>query len=184
MKPARTIAAATLAALLSACAAAPSGGGYVADPASLPAVEPEQAHAVARTLDSLHAAAARADGPGYFAHFAPDAVFVGTDVSERWTLPEFRAYADPIFAQGRGWTYTARTRTVTLAPLACRCVAWFDEVLDSESYGTSRGTGVLVRGPGGWKVAQYALTFPIPNELAKEFTARIREHEAKAAPAP
>ena len=141
----------------------------------------------AATLDALHAAASRADGEAYFRLFTPDAVFLGTDVSERWTLPQFRAYAAPVFAQGRGWTYRPRSRTVTLAPGECRCIAWFDEVLDSESYGTSRGTGVLVRGEGGWKVAQYALTFPIPNDLAKEMTARIRTHEAAqraASPAP
>ena len=137
--------------------------------------------AAAATLDALHAAAARADGEAYFALFAPDAVFIGTDVSERWSLPAFRAYAQPIFSQGRGWTYTPRTRTVTIAPVACRCVAWFDEVLDSQSYGTSRGTGVLLRGPGGWKVAQYALAFPIPNDLAKEFTDRIKAQEAAQA---
>src|SRR3712207_6580668 len=126
--------------------------------ASLPVAD-ERASAAA-TLDALHAAAARADGEAYFALFTPDAVFIGTDVTERWSLPAFKAYAQPVFGQGRGWTYTPRTRTVTLAPVACRCVAWFDEVLDGASYGTSRGTGVLLRGPGGWKVAQYALTFP------------------------
>ena len=147
--------------------------------ATVPAADEEGA--AAATLDALHAAAARADGEAYFALFTPDAVFIGTDVSERWSLPAFRAYAQPIFSQGRGWTYTPRTRTITLAPVACRCVAWFDEVLDSQSYGTSRGTGVLLRGPGGWQVAQYALTFPIPNDLAKEFTERIKAHEAAQA---
>jgi hypothetical protein len=139
----------------------------------------------AATLDALHGAASRADGEAYFRLFTPDAVFIGTDVSERWTLPQFRVYAAPVFAQGKGWTYRPRSRAVTMAPVECRCIAWFDEVLDSESYGTSRGTGVLVRGEGGWRVAQYALTFPIPNDLAKDVTARIRAHEAaqRAAPA-
>jgi hypothetical protein len=136
----------------------------------------------AATLDALHAAAARADGETYFRLFTHDAVFIGTDVSERWTLDQFRAYAGPIFARGRGWTYTPRTRSVTIAPIACRCVAWFDEVLDSESYGTSRGTGVLVRGPDGWRVAQYALTFPIPNDLARDMTAEIKAYEAAKRP--
>ena len=138
--------------------------------------------AAAATLDALHAAAARADGEAYFALYTPDAVFIGTDVTERWSLPAFRAYAQPIFSQGRGWTYTPRTRTITLAPVPCRCVAWFDEVLDSASYGTSRGTGVLIRDGRHWRVAQYALTFPIPNDLAKEMTGRIKAHEAQKAP--
>ena len=131
--------------------------------------------AAAATLDAVHKAASEADGPTYFDLFTPDAVYIGTDVTERWTLAEFRAFAEPYFARGRGWTYTPRSRSLTLAPLDCRCVVWFDEALDSESYGTSRGTGVLVRGEDGrWRVALYALTFPVPNALARDMTARIR----------
>ena len=139
------------------------------------AADTPEEEAAAVTLDALHAAAAAADDAGYFDLFAPDAVYIGTDVTERWTIDQFRAYAEPYFARGRGWTYTPRSRALTLAPLDCRCVVWFDEALDSQSYGTSRGTGVLVRGDDGrWRVALYALTFPIPNALARDMTARIR----------
>ena len=96
-------------------------------------------------------------------------------MTEHWSIAEFRAYAEPYFNRGRGWTYTPRSRSLTLAPLDCRCVVWFDEALDSQSYGTSRGTGVLVRGEDGkWRIALYALTFPIPNALARDMTARFR----------
>ena len=140
------------------------------------AVTPEED--IAAVLDKLHLAAAKADGPAYFALYTPDAVFLGTDVTERWTIPAFRAYAQPYFDKGQGWTYAARERQVTLAPVDCRCVAWFDEVLDSQSYGTARGTGTLVRTADGWKVTQYALTFPIPNDVADEVVAKIRAYEA------
>ena len=131
--------------------------------------------AAAATLDALHEAASKADGATYFDLFTPDATYIGTDVSEHWSIAEFRAYAEPDYARGRLWTYTRRSGSLTLAPLDCRCVVWFDEALDSQSYGTSRGTGVLVRGDDGrWRVALYALTFPIPNALAREMTARIR----------
>jgi hypothetical protein len=132
---------------------------------------------ITQLLDAFHAAAARADGPTYFGLFAPGGVFIGTDAAERWTVAQFRAYAQPHFSRGKGWTYTPRSRTVVLGPDGR--TAWFDELLDSASYGTSRGTGVLVRRPEGWRIAQYALTFPIPNDIAKDLTARIREHEAK-----
>jgi hypothetical protein len=56
--------------------------------------------------------------------------------------------------------------------------AWFDEILDSSSYGTSRGTGVLIRTNEGWKISQYHLTFPIPNELARHVTDEIKAFEA------
>ena len=131
--------------------------------------------AAARVLDALHREAAEADGAAYFDLFAPDAVYIGTDVAERWSIAEFRGYAEPYFNRGQGWTYTPRSRSLTLAPLECRCVVWFDEALDSASYGTSRGTGVVVRGADGrWRIALYALTFPIPNALARDMTARIR----------
>jgi len=131
-------------------------------------------------LDALHRAASEADGKTYFDLFTKDAIYIGTDASERWTIAQFRAYAEPYFAQGKGWTYTVRERHFGYADIACKCVVWFDELLDSESYGTSRGTGVLVLQNNEWKIAQYALTFPIPNDLAKEVTSEIKAFEAKA----
>jgi hypothetical protein len=144
------------------------------------AATPEQD--IAAVLDALHAAAAKADGPAYFALYTPDAIYIGTDAAERWTLAEFEGYAMPYFAKGQGWTYTPRERHITIAPIACRCVAWFDELLDSASYGTSRGTGTLVLTPQGWRVSQYALTFPIPNDLAKDMTTTIKAFEAAPKP--
>ena len=139
------------------------------------AADTPEEEAAAEVLDALHQAASKADGATYFDLFTPDATYIGTDVTEHWSIAEFRAYAEPYFARGRGWTYVPRSRSLTLAPLDCRCVVWFDEALDSQSYGTSRGTGVLVRGDDGkWRVALYALTFPIPNALAREMTGRIR----------
>ncbi|MBI1405118.1 MAG: DUF4440 domain-containing protein [Caulobacter sp.] len=136
--------------------------------------------AINATLDAVHDAAAKHDGPRYFALYADDAIYIGTDAAERWTLAEFKAFAEPYFAQGKGWVYHPRERHVVVADIPCRCVAWFDELLDSESYGTSRGTGVLVLRDGQWKVAQYALTFPIPNDLAHGFTDQIKAFEAKS----
>ena len=76
---------------------------------------------IGQALDRLHEAAARSDGAAYFALFAPQAVFIGTDATERWPLADFRAYAEPYFASGKGWVYHPRTRTVTLTTLPCVC---------------------------------------------------------------
>jgi hypothetical protein len=133
---------------------------------------------IEQVLDALHAAAAGADGQTYFSLFTPEAVFIGTDVRERWSFPEFRARSEPIFASGRGWIYARRHRNITVAPARCGGVAWFDEVLDSSAYGTSRGTGVLLRTDQGWKVAQYALAHPIPNDVGDEVLSRIKAFEA------
>ena len=129
------------------------------------------------TLDAFHLAASKADGSAYFGLFAPEGIFIGTDAGERWTVDEFRKYAEPHFKNGKGWTYTSKIRHVDFSPAGD--VAWFDEILDSQSYGTSRGTGVLRKINGAWKISQYHLTFPMPNSLAKKFTTEIRASDAK-----
>ena len=135
--------------------------------------------AIDSTLNRLHISASKADAKTYFNLFTSDAIYIGTDAGERWTIAQFRDFAMPYFSKGQGWTYTPRSRHITLANDACRCVAWFDELLDSRSYGTSRGTGVLIKRDGVWKIAQYALTFPIPNDIAKELTTAIKAFESK-----
>lgn len=123
-------------------------------------------------LDDFHLAAAEADAPRYFGHFAPDGVFLGTDATERWTVPEFRKYADPYFSKGAGWKYTPSDRHVVFS--ANGRLAWFDERLSNPSYGKLRGSGVLRRTASGWKILQYNLTFLIPNDKAREVVDLIR----------
>lgn len=132
--------------------------------------------AVRAVLDDFHAAAAAADGARYFAHFAPDGVFVGTDATERWTVEEFRAYAEPHFSEGRGWTYRPVERHVRVAPAGD--VAWFDERLLNDAYGETRGSGVLRRIGGTWRIEQYVLSFAIPNETARDVVDLVRGHDA------
>lgn len=131
----------------------------------------------AAVVDRMHQAASRADGPEYFAQFASDARFIGTDASEHWSLAEFRAYAEPYFARGQGWTYTPRERNLTIAPIDCRCIAWFDETLDNASYGQVRGSGVLRLTGEGWKIEQYVLSFAVPNDRADAVVAAIKGAE-------
>jgi hypothetical protein len=137
------------------------------------APDPTEAE-IAVVLDRLNAASTAADGPAYFALFTPDARFIGTDATERWSLPEFRAYAGPHFARGRGWTYIPSARVITIAPIECRCIAWFDEELVNASYGQTRGSGVLRLTDDGWKIEQYVLSFAIPNDRADEVVAVVR----------
>jgi ketosteroid isomerase-like protein len=132
-------------------------------------------------LDQLHIAASSADGSAYFSLYTPEAVFIGTDAAERWTKQEFQAYAAPYFSQGKGWTYTPRpgSRHVTIVPETDGRVAFFEELLDSEKYGTCRGTGVVRNVRGEWKVCQYHLTFPVPNDMAGRVTGEIKALESK-----
>ena len=128
---------------------------------------------VARVLDDLHDAASKAQGDRYFALFAPDAVFLGTDAAERWTLDQFKAYTLPLFSQGHGWSYTPVQRHTAVSPDGW---AWFDELLQNQKYGTCRGSGLLRQSPAGsWLIVQYDLSVPIPNDLLPHISDEIRE---------
>ena len=129
--------------------------------------------AVDRALDALHTAASNADEKGYFALFAPEAVFLGTDATERWNIQEFRAYVHPYFSRGEGWTYEVEKRNIDFTPDGA--VAWFDELLQNERYGECRGTGLLRRVDGVWRIVQYNLTIPVPNGVARDVVERIRK---------
>jgi len=129
---------------------------------------------VVAVLDAWHAAAASADEAKYFSYFTPDAVFLGTDGTERWTRDEFRKWAHPYFARGKAWSFRSTARWISFSP--DRSVAWFDEALDTPNLGPCGGSGVLVATPSGWKIAQYNLSIPIPNGLSDEFKKRIEEY--------
>ena len=127
--------------------------------------------AIAAALDDFNDAAAQADEARYFAHFAPDAIFIGTDATERWDLAAFRAFAHPHFAKGKAWTFRATTRHVVVEGDR----AWFDEVLDTVGLGPARGSGVLRRASSGWLLSQYVLSITIPNEKMKEVKALLEK---------
>lgn len=138
---------------------------------------PRLPQAVAATLDAWHSAAAAAQEEKYFSFFTPDAVFLGTDATERWTLEEFRQFAHPYFARGKAWSFRAVRRNVSISP--DEKLAWFDEALDTPNLGPARGSGVLLLEKGVWKIAQYNLSVPIPNALMDEVKRRIEEDAKK-----
>jgi hypothetical protein len=119
-------------------------------------------HSVEQTLDAFHRAASIAESATYFGLFASNGYFIGTDVTERWTVDAFRQYAMPYFSKGQGWTYRPVSRHVTYAPDGK--VAWFDEILDNDRFGVTRSSGVVVQENQNWKIAQFHLTVPIPND--------------------
>lgn len=138
-----------------------------------PAGDPTRA-AIDAVLDDWHAAAAASDEGRYFGHFAEGGVFLGTDATERWDVEAFRAYAHAPFEAGRGWVMRSVRRDVVVRG----DTAWFDEDLDTRNLGPSRGSGVLVREGGAWRIAQYNLTITVPNERFADVRALL------ASPAP
>lgn len=130
-----------------------------------------EAKIIEETLDAWHRAAAEADFDGYFGLMTDDAVFIGTDATENWQLAEFKDYAKPHFEKGRAWNFSAVERNV----YATGQFAWFDELLDTQMK-LCRGSGVLKKMDGSWKIAHYVLSIAVPNEHVGEL---IKIKEAK-----
>ena len=133
--------------------------------------------AIHEFLNRWHKAASKADAQIYLGSLDKDAIFLGTDSKERWSKDEFSRFTKKYFDQGKGWTYTARERHVYLSPE--NTTAWFDEKLENAKYGDVRGSGVLIKKPSGWKIVQYNLSFPIPNEIAKNVVQQIADLEKR-----
>ena len=129
--------------------------------------------AINKVLDGYHQAAANGEWDIYFDLMSDDGVFIGTDAQERWVKQEFRQYS----SGSNGWVYTPQQRNVNITPDGLS--AWFDEALLSQSYGSSRGSGVLISTAVGWKISQYHLTLPIPNGMVRGITDQIKEYEAQ-----
>lgn len=119
--------------------------------------------AIGRVIDDFHDAAAEGDAVRYLGHLTDDAVFMGTDEWERWPKhPDFSEYVESRFDESAGWNYEPVERVIRIADSGE--MAWFDEVIYSEQNGRFRGTGVLTRQDGTWKIAHYAMSFLIFNE--------------------
>jgi ketosteroid isomerase-like protein len=119
--------------------------------------------AIADVIDDFHDAAAHGDKDRYLGHMTEAGVFMGTDEWERWPKhPDFVDYVGSRFKNGSGWNYRSVERQIAVSESAD--VAWFDEVLFSEANGRFRGTGVLLKQNGDWKIAHYAMSFLIFNE--------------------
>lgn len=129
-----------------------------------------------KVLDLFHKAAAEANYDQYMNLLAEDAIYLGTDSSERWTKSEFSAFVKPYFSQGRGWLYQPIERHITTTQTST--MVFFDEILENKSYGRCRGSGVLIHTEQGWKVLQYNLSIPIPNAIARQVVEVIQSHRA------
>jgi hypothetical protein len=133
-------------------------------------------------LDGFHSAAANSNFEDYFSRFSSMGYFLGTDAAERWSIEEFKHYARPAFSAGEGWRYIVLSRN--LESISGLDVVWFDEVLTNARLGKCRGTGVVVKENGHWKIAQYSLTLLIPNDIAVSVGALSMQADALVAPLP
>ena len=119
-----------------------------------------------KLLDTWHLAASNASFDSYFEVVTDDFVFLGPAPGERWTKNQFAAFSKPYFDKGKAWDFKASNRKWNYSSNGK--IAWFDEDLDTWMRGC-RGSGVLVKKKGKWKIAYYNLTVLIENEKMKSF---------------
>lgn len=127
-------------------------------------------------MDAWHKAAADADFDAYFGLMTKNGVFIGTDATENWQNSEFRSFSKPYFDRGKAWNFTALERNIYLSKN--KKMAWFDELLDTQME-ICRGSGVLKKVKGKWKIAHYVLSIAIPNENVDRVVALKKEKDQK-----
>ena len=117
-------------------------------------------------IDNWHLAASQAKAEPFFNAMANDAIYIGTADFERWTKDEFRKFALPYFNKGKAWDFKPYDRDLHVS--IDGQYAWFSELL-STWMGVCRGSGVLVKKDGEWKISQYHLSVTVPNEIIGDF---------------
>ena len=129
-----------------------------------------------QVLNNFHQAAAEANYEQYMALLADNAIYLGTDSSERWNKAEFSAFVKPYFSQGKGWLYQPIERHITSTQVSN--IVFFDELLENKNYGRCRGSGLLINTEQGWKILQYNLSIPVPNAIANDVVESIEDYRA------
>ncbi len=116
---------------------------------------------ICSTIDLWHKNAADANFEAYFDAMTIESIFIGTDANENWTFEEFKTFSKPFFKRGKTWNFKAVDRNVYIYSNAE--IAWFDELLDTWM-GVCRGSGVVKKVNGEWKIEHYVLSLTVPNE--------------------
>lgn len=123
-------------------------------------------------IDGWHRAAATADEDAFFGAMTPDAIYLGTDATERWLRDELRTWAVKAFDRDVAWAFTPFDRHVYFS--ADEQHAWWEENLRTWM-GICRGSGVAQNTPEGWKIKHYHLSVTVPNEKIKGFIELIEK---------
>jgi hypothetical protein len=118
-----------------------------------------------KVLINWHQAASEANFDTYFGYMASDGVFIGTDATENWQNKAFKAFSKPYFDKGKAWSFTTLERNIYIDESSK--FAWFDELLDTQMK-ICRGSGVLQKIEGEWKIKHYVLSMTVPNENVTE----------------
>lgn len=120
-----------------------------------------------RLMNNWHKDVIALELDAFFDLMTDDFFYLGTDPSERWSKQEFRKFCAPYFIDKKQtWKFFPKQRFWDFSDDGS--VAWFDENLDTWME-ECRGSGVLEKIDGEWKISQYNLTVLIENEKIKKF---------------
>lgn len=123
-------------------------------------------------INDWHKAAATANSEAFFGSMADDAVYIGTDKTERWDKKSFQAFAKPYFDKGKAWDFKPYDRQVIISETGN--TIWFSELLDTWM-GVCRGSGVITKNDQGeMKIRQYHLSVTVPNEIITNFIELVK----------
>jgi hypothetical protein len=122
---------------------------------------------VDKILENWHKAASKNNFDDYFDDLADDSFYMGTDATERWSKADFASYAKPYFDKKKAWDFKTLKRNITFSK--DKKIVWFDELLNTQMK-ICRGSGIMIKEDGKWKIKQYVLSMTIPNEKAEEVT--------------
>jgi len=117
-------------------------------------------------LNNWHQAATVADADAFFGTMTEDALYLGTDPSEKWQRDELRKWADFAFKRDTAWAFEPYNRDIHFNK--GDELAWFDELLKTKM-GICRGSGIVVKTHDGWRIKYYNLSVTIANEKMDAF---------------
>ena len=128
-------------------------------------------------IDLWHKAASDANATSFFGSMADNAIYIGTDATERWTKSEFEKFARPYFDKGKAWDFKAYSRDLHVT--SDGRIVWFSELLNTWM-GVCRGSGILTKTEeGSWKIQQYHLSVTVPNDLIRDFITLVDDFNKK-----
>lgn len=136
----------------------------------------EEKQEINTVLDEWHQAAAEADYNDYFNDLTDDATYIGTDATENWDKKAFENFAKPYFDKGTAWNFKPLQRNIYFNEDLS--IAWFDELLDTQMK-ICRGSGVMIKKDGEWKIKHYVLSMTVPNDKIEEVVKAKNDIENK-----
>ena len=127
-------------------------------------------------LNKWHHDVAIFDYKSYFDFMSDGFIYLGTDPTERWTKTTFSEFCKPYFERESTWDFKTNWRNWYFSD--DQSIAWFEESLETQME-ECRGSGVLKKVNGEWKIAHYNLAVVIENSKMKKFI-KLRRKKSRA----